>query len=350
MCAEPLHEDAPLRFIVKNYPSYRQSFPDPIVKPESSLQPPYPEPLEVTKNEHLGLEEQLHRKGVSVVFDPSAHQLSDKNSHLPIDKAFDLWRSRNPSGDLRSFLTSKLPFDFPTIDCRVCRQRGTLGTSFSPIYIMGSEKDSKSTGLSATFISSRKNSTKNSSKYSIFERRNEDEIVGILTSNFVGSEFLLQEAKSDANLYSSDVSPDLMAVFFSTLAETTTTKGPREIRVALRTDNSRNFSILDFGKICNESPVEDIKSTRSAILLKNKAPKFNAHLNAFVLNFNKRVLKASIKNFQLIDATDSDERRIIYQFGKVGKDDFNVDFSWPFSPMEAFACALTAFDFKICCD
>jgi len=32
----------------------------------------------------------------------------------------------------------------------------------------------------------------------------------------------------------------------------------------------------------------------------NKPPKWNEHLQAFVLNFNGRVDKASVKNFQLV--------------------------------------------------
>ena len=36
----------------------------------------------------------------------------------------------------------------------------------------------------------------------------------------------------------------------------------------------------------------------------NKSPKWNEQLGAFVLNFNKRVTQASVKNFQLVHADD----------------------------------------------
>ena len=42
-----------------------------------------------------------------------------------------------------------------------------------------------------------------------------------------------------------------------------------------------------------------------------------------MLNFNGRVDKASVKNFQLI--SDYDENRIFMQFGRIGKQDFNCD-------------------------
>jgi hypothetical protein len=40
-------------------------------------------------------------------------------------------------------------------------------------------------------------------------------------------------------------------------------------------------------------------------------------VQAFVLNFNGRVDKASVKNFQLID--EYDDNKIYMQFGRVGK-------------------------------
>ena len=62
----------------------------------------------------------------------------------------------------------------------------------------------------------------------------------------------------------------------------------------------------------------------------NKPPKWNdctiniiitylfyIEVQAFVLNFNGRVDKASVKNFQLID--EYDDNRIYMQFGRIGK-------------------------------
>ena len=56
----------------------------------------------------------------------------------------------------------------------------------------------------------------------------------------------------------------------------------------------------------------------------NKPPKWNEHVQAFVLNFNGRVDKPSVKNFQLVD--DQDDELIYLQFGRVGEDLFNMDF------------------------
>lgn len=58
-------------------------------------------------------------------------------------------------------------------------------------------------------------------------------------------------------------------------------------------------------------------------VLHNKPPKWNEQVSAFVLNFNGRVDKASVKNFQLID--DHDDTLIYLQFGRTEKESFNMD-------------------------
>jgi tubby and related proteins len=69
--------------------------------------------------------------------------------------------------------------------------------------------------------------------------------------------------------------------------------------------------------------------TENIMFYFNKPPKWNEQVQAFVLNFNGRVDKASVKNFQLID--EYDDNKIYMQFGRVGKDQFNMDCAFPFS-------------------
>lgn len=81
------------------------------------------------------------------------------------------------------------------------------------------------------------------------------------------------------------------------------------------------------------------------MLAKSKSPVYNEKRQAWVLDFiDKRVTKASIKNFQLVSNSDAEEAFPFYQFGKTNKDSFVLDFMWPVTPIQAFAIALSSFD------
>jgi tubby-related protein 1 len=41
---------------------------------------------------------------------------------------------------------------------------------------------------------------------------------------------------------------------------------------------------------------------------------------------------------------------VLYQFGKTGENSYIVDFKFPFSPIQAFAIALSSIDNKLACE
>jgi tubby-related protein 1 len=84
-------------------------------------------------------------------------------------------------------------------------------------------------------------------------------------------------------------------------------------------------------------------STENIIELNNVRPKWNRVVEAYVLNFNGRVTMASVKNFQI--SIKGGDDTVLLQFGKVGKDTFNVDMRYPMTPFQAFGICLSCFDF-----
>lgn len=62
---------------------------------------------------------------------------------------------------------------------------------------------------------------------------------------------------------------------------------------------------------------------------------------SYRLNFHGRVNVSSVKNFQL--TYKNDVNKVIFQFGKVDDNKFNLDFASPFSPFQAFSIALLQF-------
>lgn len=185
--------------------------------------------------------------------------------------------------------------------------------------------------------------------------------LGKLRSDLCGLEFVaygpgLNPAKVDGKLSHAQamqvVRQELVAVQYTSTSWGTKSRGPRKMttiipkvqpngeRLLCRTLKPDTEGLLAMNK--RGGAAEQIE------LFQNRQPKWNDQIGAYVLNFNKRVTMASVKNFQLQSADDSDS--IYLQFGRVGKEVFNIDFRYPLSPFQAFAICLSSFDFKLCCD
>jgi hypothetical protein len=85
----------------------------------------------------------------------------------------------------------------------------------------------------------------------------------------------------------------------------------------------------------------NLNQVQNLMLLQNRPPWWNHELNAFVLNFGGRVSVASVKNFQLCERHD--RQNIMLQFGRIeGRHAFTCDFTYPLSPMQAFAISISS--------
>jgi tubby and related proteins len=82
-----------------------------------------------------------------------------------------------------------------------------------------------------------------------------------------------------------------------------------------------------------------------SFVLINKLPRRHEDLHCWCLNFNRRVVVASVKNFQLISPMCDQE--VILQFEKNKKDVFTMDYHQPLSTFQAFVICLTSFGTKL---
>ncbi|KGN46018.1 tubby-like F-box protein 8 [Cucumis sativus] len=142
----------------------------------------------------------------------------------------------------------------------------------------------------------------------------------------------------------------------------------RSISFSKSVFNSTEFGSSRFSDIVG-SRDEDETGKERPLILRNKPPRWHEQLQCWCLNFRGRVTVASVKNFQLIAATEpsstatnqsqpnqhaqssqSDHDKIILQFGKVGKDMFTMDYRYPLSAFQAFAICLSSFDTKLACE
>ncbi|XP_038716425.1 tubby-like F-box protein 5 isoform X2 [Tripterygium wilfordii] len=153
------------------------------------------------------------------------------------------------------------------------------------------------------------------------------------------------------------------AIPFSAILEGGTAPTPVEFpnRQALHLPSSRvlegNKQFAEFSSTCLGEQQQESVGRTDPLVLKNKAPRWHEHLQCWCLNFKGRVTVASVKNFQLVAATDScenvpaaEQERVILQFGKIGKDIFTMDYRYPLSAFQAFAICLSSFDTKPACE
>lgn len=226
--------------------------------------------------------------------------------------------------------------------------------------------------------------------------------VGKLRSNFLGTKFTifdsqppcdvttLSNTRSSRRFHSKQVSPRVPAFNYSISTITyelnvLRTKGPRRMQCVMHSvpfssiqeggtaptptsfphsfdeqkslspDSKGKKAITDFSS--TGLPELPISPESEPLVLKNKAPRWHEQLQCWCLNFKGRVTVASVKNFQLVAATEpyhnipvEEQEKVILQFGKIGKDIFTVDYRYPLSAFQAFAISLSSFDTKPACE
>lgn len=252
--------------------------------------------------------------------------------------------------------------------------------------------------------------------------RSSNTYIGKLRSNFLGTKFIIYDTQPPYNnthisppghsrrFYSKKVSPKVPSGSYD-IAQVTYelnvlgTRGPRKMHCTMHSIpasslepggtvpgqpevvprllgdsfrsvsfsksvfNPTEFSSSRFSDIVGSRDEDEVGKERP-LILRNKPPRWHEQLQCWCLNFRGRVTVASVKNFQLIAATEppsssttnqsqpnqhtqssqSDQDKIILQFGKVGKDMFTMDYRYPLSAFQAFAICLSSFDTKLACE
>ncbi|CAI9116765.1 OLC1v1018001C1 [Oldenlandia corymbosa var. corymbosa] len=232
-----------------------------------------------------------------------------------------------------------------------------------------------------------------------FSRVNEN-YVGRLRSNFLGTKFIIYDSQATFNSLISSRGqlhdPPKKALPRSFLRNYNVasisyelnvlrTRGPRRMNCTMHSipvsalqDGGIAPTPDTFGYFCEGEPSctscikgnnkesnsnivaeesESCHNTSNPLVLRNKSPRWHEQLQCWCLNFKGRVTVASVKNFQLVAAIEPSEAlpveeldKVILQFGKIGKDIFTMDYRYPLSAFQAFAICLSSFDTKPACE
>eukprot|EP00956_Cyclotella_meneghiniana_P013661 scaffold19824_cov62-Cyclotella_meneghiniana.AAC.3 len=261
---------------------------------------------------------------------------------------------------MRLFLTRPCPKRVGMMRCYIKRNKGIKNKLFPEYRVYLKENN-------AFVMTSKKRMGNATSNYLIsmgrndFDNRQSPNVIGKLRSNFLGTEYQIYDDGRNPQYESSDdddgdgkVRSELGVMLYAS-ATTLGSKGPRKIKACIgKIDDDCNPTKVwqpmneDDERMVTCFKNKDASTKRKLLSFVNKPPSWNDEIKAYSLNFNGRVTVASVKNFQLIDESDSKE--IYLQFGKTGKDEFIMDFQYPLSPLQAFAFTLSSFDSKLGCD
>lgn len=286
-------------------------------------------------------ERNLLAKGIAKEFDPTgeipAGHLGARNRLVTVGK-MGMSPISGTEADLKTFLSLPGLKMSPTL-CTIERR----GPKLFPEYILSLEDGPR------FLLAARKKKKATVSEYVI--SINKDDLsaksisaIGLLRSNMVGTEFIITDNMKDGVQTSSC----LGAVVYET--NVLGTRGPRKMTAmipAVGDGGKRTFKPNQDGETVLQRFKQDPIDPH-LVVMHNKFPKWNEQLNAYCLNFNGRVTEASVKNFQLVTREEPDH--IILQFGRVSKHQFNMDYQWPMSALQAFAVCLSSFDHKLACE
>lgn len=261
------------------------------------------------------------------------------------------------TSDIRAFLMEPGPKN-GSILCHIRREKGKLGYPYYAVYLEAPGVMPGSPEGERFLLSARKRKKSKTSNYLISidlddTSRQSGNYFGKLRSNFVGTEFTIYDCGVKPSEASGPEGPqprcELGAVLYQ--YNVLGTRGPRKMTAIVPRVNERGERVAirpradkDKEQILRRHKERGDISDELVTMI-NKPPKWNDQMQAYCLNFNGRVTKASVKNFQLASGDALDH--VILQFGKVGKDAFTMDYAWPINALQAFAICLTSFDNKL---
>uniref|UniRef100_A0A2K6F0W7 TUB like protein 2 n=1 Tax=Propithecus coquereli TaxID=379532 RepID=A0A2K6F0W7_PROCO len=178
--------------------------------------------------------------------------------------------------------------------------------------------------------------------------RNGVYFVGKLSrSNVFGTKFTIFDNGANPNrqnflLQTAHIRQELGVVCYET--NILGSQGPRKMTVIIPAVDSQNQRIICQPQNAQESILSRYQqeAMQGLILLKSKTPLWSEESGSYVLNFQGRVTRASVKNFQIVHPNNPGY--VVLQFGRVAQDMFTMDFCYPLCPLQAFAICLSSLD------
>ena len=209
------------------------------------------------------------------------------------------------TSDLRAFLLRPGP-QGAMVQCYIQRRKSGLARLYPTyeVYLKDGEQ---------FLLAARRRKKQKQSNYKVsLDRedlsRHSSNYFGKLKSNFMGTEFNLYDhginpeklSKEQRDGSGSQVRAELSTVLYK--QNVLGSRGPRKMKVIVPNVDEHGNRVTLKPVNMEDTMLERYKAGKECDdvqVLKNKQPKWNDQVGAYVLNFNGRVTRASVKNFQL---------------------------------------------------
>ena len=297
---------------------------------------------------------------------PPAPRAGDARRRTPTPSVDDPMSCAAPlppwadAGAKRRFTLRSLPNDGTHARCHVLRKRGLFGAF--PTYVLyldGRETTTATLADAVPILVARKRKKAKCTHYVIGDDGAERAVneahpsyVCKLKANFIGTRFELFDAGARPRAWGA---PGHLGHASDDESDDDDDVPPRRTLANIR------YAVNVLGVAGPRSLAVDVMDERGDTVtaaLESARPRWNPSHQAYVLDFNGRVTRPSVKNFQLavVDSAEAaaeanrTSRRVVAQFGRVDDDLFTLDFAHPLGPLTAFAACLSTFESKIGCE
>ncbi|XP_004717276.1 tubby-related protein 1 isoform X1 [Echinops telfairi] len=239
------------------------------------------------------------------------------------------------------------------VRCRLTRDKKGMDRGLYPSYFLHLDTEKK-----VFLLAGRKRKRSKTANYLISSdptnlSRGGENFIGKLRSNLLGNRFTVFDNGHNPHRGGGggdvgSLRQELAAVIYET--NVLGFRGPRRMTVLIPGMSSDSERVPIRPRNASDGLLVrwQNKTLESLIELHNKPPIWNEDSGSYTLNFQGRVTQASVKNFQIVHADDSDY--IVLQFGRVAEDTFTLDYRYPLCALQAFAIALSSFDGKLACE
>ncbi|KRX10636.1 Tubby C-terminal-like domain [Pseudocohnilembus persalinus] len=255
---------------------------------------------------------------------------------------------------MRKFLTTPLVKGYE-MQCYIKREKSGLNW-FQPkyhmmlsdggVYLMSAKKLTANKSTNITIIQQNMAGVEKSDDFSKQTTR----FIGKLRGDFKGNFYTLYDTglnpkkTKDQNVHRRQLG------FYAYENKFSDQKQPTKMKAILPKVDFKTFTQTQ--EFLGQSQKDDLRQKyiqldeENTTWLQTKPPLYSEQHKTYYLNFGPRIQKQSIKNYQVIEK-DGDPENVLLLSGRSYKDDiFVLDFAYPFSPIQAFALALTGFVYK----